>query len=429
MIELLLCAIQESQQPTWHNDIYPLMLSHCQECHDGHGAGPFELLTYESVSNRASFIVELLDAKLMPPWLPSQKGLPLQGERCMSEQQIELFKSWVSNGKLKGEGPEIIVCNEEPNTYKLSGQTNPQTPWIIPAESGIRWHEGVLDKRTFVLPIGNSGTVKANKVVYQTTAPQAVQMVGFVFDGSGQGVEVDNWDAEPGYEMMGDIGWVPSGVHGKIGPGSGGIHIPKGYYIEIPTESHLIAETHFRPTGKEEQLSSSVRIWETSESDARKLLPILTMIRRIVLEPEEQHAVEGESIQLEHDVDVVGITPRAGAECESMRLSATMPEGKEVILLDIQKWDPHYGETVFLESPVRLPMGSVITSRWVYNNSASNPRNPFNPSKNVDLARRTGIAHFILHSAAAESNDEEAILAWNLKLLRQRQRPTNNSNE
>ena len=425
MIELLLCLLQEPSQPTWHEDIYPIMFIHCSECHDGNGAGPFELLTYESVANRATFIAELIDEKLMPPWLPSNNGTPLQGERSMSEEQIDLFKQWVKSGKLKGEGPEIAICPEEVEPPAVFSQTNPISSWIIPAESGIRWHEGVLDKRTFVLPIQNRQPLKVNKIQYKTTAPQAVQMVGFVFDGTGQGRDVDSWDIEPGYEMMGDIAWVPSGVHGKIGPGAGGVFVPPGFYFEIPPNADLVAETHYRPRGKEERLTSSISLWETTDTDARKLLPIVTMIRRVVLDPEATNVTEGESIQLQHAVDIVGVTPRAGAECESMRLSVILPDGKEEVLLDIPRWDPHYGETTFFVKSFRLPAQSFITSSWTYNNSASNPRNPFVPSKKVDLARRTGIANFILHSAAVDAQNEDAIADWNLALLRKRQRATN----
>ena len=152
------------------------------------------------------------------------------------------------------------------------------------------------------------------------------------------------------------------------------------------------------------------------------------MIRRIVLEPEATNVIEGESIQIPYAVDLVGVTPRAGSECESMRLAATLPDGKEMVLIDIPRWDPHYGETVFFDKPIRLPADSIISSQWIYNNSESNPRNPFVPAKKVDLARRTGIANFILHSAAVDAQQETAIIEWNQGLLRKRQRAINKSN-
>ena len=91
-------------------------------------------------------------------------------------------------------------------------------------------------------------------------------------------------------------------------------------------------------------------------------------------------------------------------------------------MLLIQNWDPHYGETVFFKETQRLPEGSSITSTWNYNNSESNPRNPFVPAQLVDLARKTGVANFILHVAPVDPADAEELFEWNLSLLRKRQR-------
>jgi hypothetical protein len=141
------------------------------------------------------------------------------------------------------------------------------------------------------------------------------------------------------------------------------------------------------------------------------------MVRRIYIEPEDDSYEVGETIELPFAVDVIGITPRAGAECTSMKL-----ESGTTKLFSISQWDPHYGETVFFKEPFRLEVGDKLTSTWKYNNSESNPRNPFVPAQLVDLARKTGIANFIMHVAPVNSNDSDALKSWNLTLLRKRQR-------
>ena len=123
-------------------------------------------------------------------------------------------------------------------------------------------------------------------------------------------------------------------------------------------------------------------------------------------------------------VDVIGITPRAGAECVSMKIQIKGDDGLSQTLLSIPDWDPHYGETVFFTKPVRLEAGVSIQSMWNYNNSNSNPRNPFVPAQLVDLARKTGVANFILHVAPVDASEAEDLASWNLSLLRKRQRAT-----
>ena len=63
-----------------------------------------------------------------------------------------------------------------------------------------------------------------------------------------------------------------------------------------------------------------------------------------------------------------------------------------------------------------------LISQWQYNNSESNPRNPFVPATLVDLARKTGVANLILHVAPVNPDDADELAKWNLSLLRKRQR-------
>jgi hypothetical protein len=179
----------------------------------------------------------------------------------------------------------------------------------------------------------------------------------------------------------------------------------------------LIAETHYRPRGKSETLSCSVAIQTNPTENSRAVQEIVSMVRRIYILPEDNAYEASEKIELPVAVDVIGITPRAGAECSSMKI-----ESGTTILFSISDWDPHYGETVFFEEPFRLESGDELVSTWKYNNSESNPRNPFVPAQLVDLARKTGIANFILHVAPVKVTDSEALHSWNLSLLRKRQR-------
>jgi hypothetical protein len=421
MIELVfaIAFIQEATRiPTWTEDIQGIIFNSCMPCHDTGGAGAFHLLTYEDVAGRASFIVELTSSGIMPPWIPDDFGLALRHKRGIPKKDIETIQKWIDAGKPKGETPEIVVCGGGLIYPDATGRTQREMNWIIPAESEVRWHKGIRDKQTFVLPINNVEPMKVTSIQFKTTAPRAVQMVGFVLDHQGRGRIFDSWDPdELGYEMMGDIGWVPSGTHGKIGPGNGTVQLPKGFHWEIPANVDLIAETHFRPRGKQETLSCSVAIQTKPTKDSRPIQEIVTMVRRVYIEAEDDSFEIGETIEVPVAVDVIGITPRAGAECSSMKITSG-----DTTLLSIPSWDSHYGETVFFKVPFRLEKGSTIDSLWKYNNSETNPRNPFVPSQLVDLARKTGIANFILHVALVNKEDSETLSKWNLSLLRKRQR-------
>jgi len=421
MIELILALLiiqEKPAAPTWAKDVQPIIQNNCMPCHNSGGAGPFHLLTYEDVAGRGAFIVELTSTGVMPPWIVDETSLPVQHKRDISNKEIATIQEWIEAGKPKGDSQVIAVCGGGLVVPDATGKTNPETSWVIPAESETRWHKGIRDKQTFVLPIKNALPMKVTSIKFKTTAPKAVQMVGFVFDHTRRGRTFDGWDPdELGYEMAGDIGWVPSGTHGKIGPGSGVIELPSGFHWEIPAYVDFIAETHFRPRGKEEKLSCSVAIQTKAIKGSRPIQEIVSMVRRVFIEAEDDSYEVEETIQVPVAVDVVGITPRAGAECSSMKITTV-----DTTLLSISSWDPHYGETVFFKEPYRLEAGVSLTSQWKYNNSETNPRNPFVPAQLVDLARKTGIANFILHVALVNKEDSETLSKWNLSLLRKRQR-------
>ena len=105
-----------------------------------------------------------------------------------------------------------------------------------------------------------------------------------------------------------------------------------------------------------------------------------------------------------------------------MNITATNSEGKEQVLLSYSDWDPHYGETVFFKKPFRIEKGDSVTSVWKFNNSDSNPRNPFVPAQFIDLARKTGVANFVLHVAPVDTAEIDELSEWNLSMLRARQR-------
>ena len=55
--------------PDWNHDIAPLVGRACVACHQAGGAGPFRLDRRNDFARRGEFVLELVDAGRMPPWL------------------------------------------------------------------------------------------------------------------------------------------------------------------------------------------------------------------------------------------------------------------------------------------------------------------------------------------------------------------------
>jgi hypothetical protein len=66
-----------------------------------------------------------------------------------------------------------------------------------------------------------------------------------------------------------------------------------------------------------------------------------------------------------------------------MLMTATYPDGTVKELVWAKPYDFNWQTTYRFKEPLRLPKGTRIDVTAYYNNSASNPKNPFNPLKDV----------------------------------------------
>src|SRR5260370_25513245 len=114
---------QPDSRVAFSRDIAPIVFRSCAPCHHSGEAGPFPLVTYGDVKSHARQIADITSKRLMPPWLPAVEGLAFAEDSHLSEQQITLFRQWVTNGMGEGDRAEL-----------------PPTPTF-----SARWHLGQPD--------------------------------------------------------------------------------------------------------------------------------------------------------------------------------------------------------------------------------------------------------------------------------------------
>jgi hypothetical protein len=87
-------------------------------------------------------------------------------------------------------------------------------------------------------------------------------------------------------------------------------------------------------------------------------------------------------------VRLMGIRPHMHLRGKSFEVRAVYPGGETEILLSVPKFNFDYQPYYYLETPKLLPRGTRIECLAVYDNSASNPRNP-DPSATVTWGPQT----------------------------------------
>lgn len=411
LLILLLLTAPEPQPATWSN-ISPIIEQHCASCHRDGGSAPFTLLSHRDIASRRSFVAEVVRRKLMPPWLPSQEGLELHGDRTMPEADRARLIAWLEAGAQVGQEDE-----PEPITPTLPGPLPEDTikigmpeAFMIPAETLENEHRYHQDTWSFVLPVGNEEPLRLRGIAWKSTAPRTVHTVTLLVDGEGRGRQRDQSDPRVGYELSGDLNRDVSGTHGGVGIGMERMMLPDGFHWTVPSNADIVADVRYRPIGREVRLQDEFFLVPSIEVDSREVIAVVTAVNRLKVPVGDSDHVAEDRFMLPAAMDVVAILPRARNECTAMRLSAILPDGDTRILVDIPEWDAHFRRPLLLKQVLHLPAGTTLHSQFTIDNTTGNPRNPFDPPEDLRIGQRTGAASFTLLGAGTDQAGSDALV-------------------
>jgi hypothetical protein len=93
---------------------------------------------------------------------------------------------------------------------------------------------------------------------------------------------------------------------------------------------------------------------------------------------------------LEEDIKLFTFSPHAHRLATESRLYYSLPGSTEkVLLFEIKDWDFNWQQRYYPIDYVSLPKGTTIHNEWIFDNSSSNPQNPFHPAKTIFLGENT----------------------------------------
>ena len=79
------------------------------------------------------------------------------------------------------------------------------------------------------------------------------------------------------------------------------------------------------------------------------------------------------------DISLLTVNPHMHLLGRAFEMTATLPDGTVKPMVKIDDWDFNWQDQYRLAEPLRLPAGTVINMKYIYDNSAGNIRNPNSP--------------------------------------------------
>jgi len=399
--------------PTFNKEIAPILFQNCAACHRPGEAAPFSLLTYADAKKRAKQIAEVTASRFMPPWLPEHGKGDFAGERRLSDAQVEAIREWAMAGAPDGntadlppaprfiEGwqlgaPDLVVTLDRPYTLTASGSDVFRNFVLRPQIDTTRF------VRAIEIRPGNK------KVVHHANV---------LIDRSGSSRLRDGKDGAPGFPGM-DLRiesdtFDPESHFLFWKPGTSYSEEPPDMAWRLDPGTDLVLNMHLQPSGKPETLQPSIGLYFTDRTPTK--VPMLVQLEHdgaLDIPAGERSFVVTDSLKLPVDVDLLGVYPHAHYIGKDLQGIATLPDGTKRWLIHIPDWDINWQAVYRYREPVFLPKGTVVSMRYTYDNSDTNPRNPSHPPQRVTNGDRSvdEMAHLWLQILPRGGRDDRMVV-------------------
>jgi tetratricopeptide (TPR) repeat protein len=130
-------------------------------------------------------------------------------------------------------------------------------------------------------------------------------------------------------------------------------------------------------------LNPAIGLYFTTESPTRSTARVQLRAPEIDIPAGQSDYLLEESIVLPVSSRLISIYPHAHYLGKDLQIYVDHPDGTRQPLLRIPDWDFNWQSDYRFKDPPRIPAQSRITMRYMYDNSAENPRNPFSPPRQV----------------------------------------------
>lgn len=366
---------------TFNDQIVRILQRHCQSCHRPGDIAPFPLLTYQDAVSHARQIKTETRSRRMPPWKPVPGHGEFLDENRLTPSEIDLIERWAESGAPEGNPSDLPQPIQFADQWALGTPDlilEPDTDFKVPAEGHdvyrcfsvptrllqSRWVAG------FDIRPGNRA------VVHHVLAyPDPLGLSALRRDSTA-----------PGYSCYGGPGVPTTSVLGGWAPGMRPRMFPEDTGIRLTASSRVVIQVHYHTAATPQTDRTRIGVYFAARPAAHEIIYVPVFPTRLVIPPgAERHEVAASLTipRFLNGAKAISIVPHMHLLGREIRLDATYPDGSQRPLIYIDDWDFDWQAFYYYREAQALPGGTRLDLKAVYDNSAGNPRNPFNPPREV----------------------------------------------
>jgi hypothetical protein len=323
-------------------------------------------MSYDEAAGWGEMIAEVVRDRRMPPWHADPRYGKFANDRSMPDAEKELIYQWVQNGCPEGSAADTPAPRKFTAGWQLPREPDlvlgMEKPFKVPADAG----RGGVPYQYFKVPTGFTEDKWVEAMEVQPGNSSVVHhTIVYV--------------APPGAKRRHNFVFLAAYVPGlRFDP------LPAGSAKRIPAGSTLVFEMHYTPNGSEQEDTTKIGLVFADVGQIDKEV-ITTEIGNTDFEipPEtDGHVVTATSRPTSEEVTLLSMSPHMHLRGKAFRYELVLPTGEREVLLDVPAYDFNWQTRYVLSEPLRLPAGSAIFCRAVFDNSKNNRANP-DPTESV----------------------------------------------
>ncbi len=390
-----------AEEQITYKQVAPIIYKNCSPCHRPGSGAPFDLISYEDVKRHLHTVQISINERLMPPWPADTAYSHFKGEKVLLQNEIDLINKWIDLGAQKGNDaipsppdfnvksligkPDLVLTMK---TFRIAGDNKDKfimlkIPFELKSDTFIKTIEIVPGNKKLVHHIN------AHLVQYDD-GKKSDQSEGVPF------VDTEKSDKLHAYDKLGlanDDGSYPlltpsvanylPGVETSLYPeGMGGYRVKKKSAL-------LLDNIHYGPSPVDTSDETSFNIFFSPEPPARPLKEFIlgtsgiSPVEPVLVIPPDSVKKFFVRYIVPEDISLVTINPHMHLLGSSFKSYALVPDGDTINLIHIPRWDFRWQYFYTFNNVLKIPAGSVMVVEGVYDNTANNPLNPFNPPRTV----------------------------------------------
>ncbi|MFU8814420.1 MAG: redoxin domain-containing protein [Pseudomonadales bacterium] len=345
--------------------IAPILQANCTVCHAPGGIGPWAMTNYTMVRGFAPMIREVLMTGRMPPWHADPHVGQWQDDRSISVDDKQTLVRWIEAGAPRGDGPDPLETVTALSDEWPLGEPDlviELPAFEIPAS-------GVVDYQFPVVanPLDEPVWIRAATVI-----PGDRTVVHHVLAGASDSYDPNGNDEESVFENY-IIGYAP-GIEYYNMPAGTGVYVPPG--------GAFLFQVHYTPTGRATTDVTRMGLYFADSAPKNFLRHQVVVNPMLRIPPGAADHEESAYHPFLRDAVLHTLFPHSHYRGKSSTFELQYPDGTLELLLSVPSYDFNWQRGYDFVEPKRVPAGSRLIHRTVYDNSAQNPANP-DPERTV----------------------------------------------